>query len=111
MRSGRIDRRVLATLEFLAASGLRPTVTALEAGHSTYTTAGNVSEHSSGNAVDIAKINGITIIGHQDKGGITEQTVRNDEVKTGVAWRAKPSRPICSVRECSRESWIGRRKS
>ena len=30
---GQIDRRVLATLEFLAASGLRPTVTSLKCGH------------------------------------------------------------------------------
>ena len=40
------------------------------------TSSGNVSEHSSGNAVDISAVNGIPIVGHQDKGGITEQTVR-----------------------------------
>ena len=48
IRSGQIDRRVLATLEFLAASGLRPTVTSLKCGHGFYTASGNVSEHSSG---------------------------------------------------------------
>jgi hypothetical protein len=74
--SGQIDRRVLATLEYLAESGLKPTVTCLKNGHSLLTTSGNVSEHSSGNAVDIAKINGIPILGHQERGGITEQTVR-----------------------------------
>ena len=42
----------------------------------TYTSSGNVSEHSSGSAVDIAKVNGIPILGHQEAGGITEQTVR-----------------------------------
>jgi hypothetical protein len=67
---------VLATLEFLAASGLRPTVSTLKCGHSLYTTSGNISQHSSGNAVDIAKINGIPIIGHQGKGSITELTVQ-----------------------------------
>ncbi|MBA2630269.1 MAG: hypothetical protein H0U84_04525, partial [Thermoleophilaceae bacterium] len=76
IRSGQIDRRVLATLEFLAESGLRPTVTSLKCGHSYFTSSGNVSHHSSGNAVDIAKINGIPILGHQEAGGITEQTVR-----------------------------------
>ena len=76
IRSGQIDRRVLATLEYLAEAGLKPTVTSLKAGHSTYTTSGNVSHHSSGNAVDIAKINGVPIIGHQERGGITEQSVR-----------------------------------
>jgi murein DD-endopeptidase MepM/ murein hydrolase activator NlpD len=76
IRTGQIDRRVLATLAYLADSGLRPTVTALKSGHSFYTASGNVSEHSSGNAVDIAQINGIPIMGHQDPGGIAEQTVK-----------------------------------
>jgi hypothetical protein len=76
IRSGQIDRRVLATLEFLAASGLRPTVTSLKCGHGVYTKSGNVSHHSSGNAVDIAKINDIPILGHQGKGEITDVTVR-----------------------------------
>jgi Transglycosylase SLT domain/Peptidase family M23 len=76
IRSGAIDRRVLATLEFLAASGLKPTVSALKCGHSYLTTSGNVSEHSSGNAVDIAMINGIPIVGHQGKGSITDLTIQ-----------------------------------
>jgi hypothetical protein len=76
VREGAIDRRVLATLEFLAANGLKPTVTALECGHSYLTTSGNVSEHSSGNAVDIARINGIPILGHQGPGSITDITIR-----------------------------------
>jgi hypothetical protein len=76
IRSGQIDRRVLATLEFLAESGLRPTVTSLRTGHSKFTSSGNVSHHWSGNAVDIAQINGVSILGHQDKGGVTEQAVK-----------------------------------
>ena len=74
--SGQIDRRVLATLEFLTASGLKPTVSALKCGHSLYTTSGNISEHSSGSAVDIAAINGIPIVGHQGPGSITDITIR-----------------------------------
>jgi hypothetical protein len=76
IRAGAIDRRVLATLEFLAASGLKPTVSALECGHSLMTTSGNVSEHSTGSAVDIAAINGIPIVGHQGPGSITDMTIR-----------------------------------
>ncbi len=76
IRSGAIDRRVLATLEFLASSGFKPTVSALKCGHSLMTVSGNISEHSSGNAVDIAAINNIPIVGHQQPGGITEITVR-----------------------------------
>ena len=76
VRTGQIDRRVLATLEFLAASGMRPTVTSLRCGHGFLTASGNVSQHSSGNAVDIAKINGIPILGNQGEGSITELAVR-----------------------------------
>ena len=76
IRSGQIDRRVLASLAYLAESGLKPTVTSLKAGHSYLTASGNVSHHSSGNAVDISEINGVPILGHQEPGGVTDQTVR-----------------------------------
>jgi Transglycosylase SLT domain len=74
--SGGIDRRVLATIEFLVASGLNPTISSLHCGHGYYTTSGNVSEHSTGDAVDIAAINGIPIAGHQGEGSITDITIR-----------------------------------
>ncbi|MDQ3759963.1 MAG: lytic murein transglycosylase, partial [Actinomycetota bacterium] len=76
VKSGQIDRRVLASMAYLAESGMRPTVTSLKCGHSVYTSAGGVSHHSSGNAVDIAQINGIPMLGNQGKGSITEQAVR-----------------------------------
>src|SRR6185312_14901492 len=68
IQTGQIDRRVLATLEFLASSGFKPTVSALKCGHSLMTV--------SGNAVDIAAINGIPITGHQGKGSITELVIQ-----------------------------------
>jgi murein DD-endopeptidase MepM/ murein hydrolase activator NlpD len=76
IEAGAIDRRVLATLAFLAASGLRPTVSSLLSGHSELTTSGNVSEHASGDAVDISAINGVPILGHQGDGSITDIAVR-----------------------------------
>ena len=76
IRAGRIDQRVLATLELLAAAELRPTVTSLECGHSYLTASGNVSHHSLGSAVDIAAINGIPIVGNQGPGSITEVTIQ-----------------------------------
>jgi hypothetical protein len=76
IQSGQIDRRVLATLAYLADSGLRPTVTSLKGNHGLMTASGNVSEHSSGNAVDIAELNGVPIYGHQEPGGVTDQGVR-----------------------------------
>jgi hypothetical protein len=76
IRLSQVDRRVLATLEFLAASGFKPTVTSLKCGHGFYTASGNVSHHSSGNAVDIAKLNGIPVLGNQGPGSITELAVQ-----------------------------------
>ena len=60
----------------MTASGRKPTVSALKCGHSLYTTSGNISEHSTGDAVDIAAINGIPIVGHQGPGSITDITIR-----------------------------------
>jgi hypothetical protein len=85
IEAGIVDRRVLAVLEFLAASGLKPTVTSLRCGHSYYTSGGNVSAHSVGGAVDIAKINGIPIIGHQGEGSIADMTIRRLLTLQGTA--------------------------
>jgi murein DD-endopeptidase MepM/ murein hydrolase activator NlpD len=76
IEAGGIDRRVLATLVFLTANGLEPTVSSLHCGHGYMTASGNVSEHSSGSAVDIAAINGTPIVGHQGEGSITDTTIR-----------------------------------
>ncbi len=76
IEAGIVDRRVLATLEFLASSGLKPTVSSLQCGHGYLTTSGNVSHHSTGTAVDIAAINGVPIIGHQGAGSVTDITIR-----------------------------------
>ncbi len=85
VEAGIVDRRVLAALEFLAASGLKPSVTSLRCGHSYYTASGNVSEHSAGSAVDIAKINGIPIVGHQGEGSIADITIRRLLTLQGTA--------------------------
>jgi hypothetical protein len=77
IRSGQIDRRVLATMVYLAASGLKPTVTSLKCGHSYLTASGNVSEHSTGTAMDIGAINGVVIRPDtQGPGSITDLTIQ-----------------------------------
>jgi transglycosylase-like protein with SLT domain len=73
---GKIDKRVLAVLEYLSRINLKPTVSALECGHSEMTVSGFVSEHYTGDAVDISAINGIPIAGHQGAGSITDVTIR-----------------------------------
>jgi murein DD-endopeptidase MepM/ murein hydrolase activator NlpD len=77
IQSGQIDRRILAMLEYLVARGYDLTLTSLKCGHSIYTTSGNVSHHSTGDAVDIAQINGMPVLGHQGPGSVSEALVRD----------------------------------
>jgi hypothetical protein len=75
IEAGLIDRRVLAVVEFLAASGLDPTVSGLACGAG----AGSKlvdSAGSSGSSLDVSKINGVAVKGHQGKGSITDITIR-----------------------------------
>jgi hypothetical protein len=78
--AGQIDQRVLATLEFLSASGLKPGVTALKCGNTLAGTAfdktGSLSDLAAGDGVDISSINGIPIVGHQGPGSIADITIR-----------------------------------
>jgi hypothetical protein len=77
IRSGQIDRRPLATLLYLASNGLKPTVTSLKCGHGYLTASGNVSEHSTGTAMDIGAINGVVITpATQGPGSITDLTIQ-----------------------------------
>jgi hypothetical protein len=75
--TGQIDRRVLAMLEYLRSKGFELTITALKCGHSFLTTSGNVSEHSTGDAVDIAVINGTPVTGNQGPGTMTDELIRD----------------------------------
>jgi len=72
---GRIDRRVLAMLEYLSTQGYKLTITSLQCGHGFLTSSGNVSEHSTGTAVDIAVINGVPVTGHQGPGTPTDELI------------------------------------
>ncbi len=75
--TGQIDRRVLAMLEYLRAKGFELTITSLKCGHSFLTSSGNVSEHSTGDAVDIAVIDGVPVTGHQGPGTLTDQLIHD----------------------------------
>jgi murein DD-endopeptidase MepM/ murein hydrolase activator NlpD len=73
---GRIDRRVLAVLEYLVSKGFQLTITSLECGHSVYSSSGYVSEHSTGDAVDIATIDGVPVTGHQGPGTLADSLIK-----------------------------------
>jgi Transglycosylase SLT domain/Peptidase family M23 len=77
IETGKIDRRVLAVLEYLRTKGFTMRITALECGHSYLTDNGSVSEHSTGDAVDIAEINGVPVTGHQGPGTLVHQLIED----------------------------------
>lgn len=74
--SGHVDVRVLATMLYLADTFHEVTVSCLISGHRLYARPGVVSAHIYGRAVDVAALNNVSIYGHQQPGGITEQAVR-----------------------------------
>jgi hypothetical protein len=75
VEAGQIDQRVLAGMEFLSVSGLKPTVSALRCGHTGTPKPGAVSL-ASGNAMSLSAINGIPVVGHQTAGSVTDITIR-----------------------------------
>jgi Transglycosylase SLT domain len=72
IQTGQVDRRVLATLEFLSISGLRPTVSSLRCTHASAATAENAAETPAGDTIEIAAVNGIAVAGHQGPGSIAD---------------------------------------
>ncbi len=73
IQAGTVDRRILATLEFLSGSGLDPSVSGLVCG--TGSTSTN-SAGATGSSMDISAVNGIPVQGHQGTGSITDITIR-----------------------------------
>jgi hypothetical protein len=73
--TGFTDVRVLVLLRYLSSRYREVTVTSLTTGHSFFTASGNVSNHSYGQAVDIAALNGRPILGNQEPGGLTERAL------------------------------------
>ena len=74
--AGLIDRRVLATIEFLVASGLDPDVSGLACGNSLTGATGTDAAGATGASLDISKINNIPVLGHQGADSITDITIR-----------------------------------
>lgn len=76
VRAGEVDRRVLAALEFLSVSGLRPTVAAASCGNAELAAgARNLAGGAAGEALDISAIDGTPIAGHEGPGSIADIAV------------------------------------
>jgi hypothetical protein len=72
----KVDVRVLAVMLYMADTFHQVTVSCLISGHKLYARPGVVSAHIYGRAVDVAALGGVSIYGHQQPGGVTEQAVR-----------------------------------
>jgi hypothetical protein len=75
--AGRIDVRVLVLLGYLAERHGSIAVSSLFSGHRKFARPGVVSAHVYGHAVDVAAVDGTSIAGHQQPGGLTEAAVRS----------------------------------
>ncbi len=101
IQAGLIDRRVLATIEFLSASGLDPYVSGLDCGHTATGSSGVDAAGATGASVDISMINGIPVLGHQGPGSITDMAIRRlltlqgamapDEIVSDMSYRGQPT--------------------
>jgi hypothetical protein len=76
VQAGLIDRRVLASIEFLSASGLSPTVSGLECGATPGGANGVDAAGATGASADISAIDGIPLLHHQGRGSIGAIAVR-----------------------------------
>jgi hypothetical protein len=101
IRAGSIDRRVLAVIEFLSSSGLKPYISGLKCGSRANGSSGVDVAGSTGASVDISAVNGIPILGHQGPGSITDMTIRRlltlqgamepDQIVSLMSYRGQPT--------------------
>ncbi len=82
--TGQIDRRILGSIEFLSASGLKPYVSGLKCGWTSSGSNGIDPAGQTGASMDISKINNIPIKGHEGPGSITDLTIRRLLTLQGV---------------------------
>ena len=99
--SGNVDRRVLAVIEFLSASGLDPTVSGLVCGANDRASNGIDAAGATGASLDISQVNNIAIKGHQGAGSITDIVIRRlltlqgifkpDEIISTMSYKHQPN--------------------
>jgi murein DD-endopeptidase MepM/ murein hydrolase activator NlpD len=85
VQTGRLDRRVLAMLEYLSVSGVKPTVSGIKCDGSAQAGGARPRIASTQVALSISAVNGIPIAGHQGTGSIADTTVRKLLMLEGAA--------------------------
>jgi hypothetical protein len=101
IQSGAIDRRILADIEFLTASGLKPDISGLKCGNTPTGANGVDPLGATGASMDISAINNIAIKGHQGSGSITDITIRRlltlqgalapDQIVSLMSYKGQPT--------------------
>ncbi len=101
IQDGAIDRRILAVIEYLSASSLKPSITGLKCGDTPNGANGIDPDGATGDSVDISAINGIAIQGHQGPDSITDVTIRRlltlqgamqpDEIVSTMSYKGQPT--------------------
>ena len=76
IEAGKIDRRILAVVEYLSTSGLHPYVSGLACDASVNGTTGVDEAGTTGESVDISQINGVPIAGHTGPNSVTVAAIR-----------------------------------
>jgi murein DD-endopeptidase MepM/ murein hydrolase activator NlpD len=76
VQGGRVDRRVLAMLEYLSVSGLKPTASGLTCAVRTQAASAANAPASADETLKITAVNGVAVAGHQGSGSVTDITVR-----------------------------------
>jgi hypothetical protein len=89
--AGRIDRRVLETLDFLLSSGLYPTVSALRCGRGSAATPATRPPHARGDAVAISAFNRVPIRGHNGRGSLGALAIRR---LLALPWTVRPQQIV-----------------
>jgi membrane-bound lytic murein transglycosylase B len=75
VQEDRVDKRVLALIEYLSVSGLKPTVSGLKCPGAA-AIAAYAPTRAGSDVVDISAINGVPVAGHQGQGSLADNTVR-----------------------------------
>ena len=84
IRRGKVDRRVLATMNFLADNGFRLKITSLKCGAGGKKGDESTSEHAAGDAMTISRIDGVPVAGHQGVGSTADSLIKTILRQQGV---------------------------
>jgi murein DD-endopeptidase MepM/ murein hydrolase activator NlpD len=95
IRAGRVDKRVLASLEYLSVSGFKPTVAGLACAPATPAAlASNATAGTTEESVSITAVDGVAVAGHQGPGTTSDTMVRRLLMLQGLS---RPRRIISAM--------------